>query len=276
MHANACTAAAGPKRLTARRECRSLAGVRVSSAFVVRRAPAPAAIAAALAACGPTPEALVREVEATLAARAWSSLAAFIDPHYGDPLGDRDTLLDDLRAMDQDFPRWTIDWTASGLFPEMSALVASVDTRLDAELVGRPVWKVEGPMRLSLHRTDRWRIRGGLLADLRDIRGLMRARRRALESNDAVALSALLHPNYRDGIIDRQMATERMKRDIEGMAIRFTATNYRLEIREDLAHIDEHYSMSVAGGPARRAVAGLTLRKSAGRWRIAAGLYASP
>ena len=104
----------------------------------------------------------------------------------------------------------------------------------------------------------------------------MRARRRALESNDAGALAALLHPNYRDGIIDHRMAAERMRRDLAGVAIRFTATHYRLEIRRDLAHIDEHYVMTVDGQPGRPAVAGLTLRKSAGRWRIAAGLYASP
>ena len=234
------------------------------------------AAALALFACGPDPETLPRQVEAQLQSRDFAAIARQIDEAYGDPLGDRATLLEDLAALDRDFPRWSIDWTSSGLFVEGTALVATVQTRIEAELVGKPTWKVEGPMPLALHRSDRWRVRGGLLTDLRDIRGLMRQRRRALEANDVDGLAALLHPHYRDGLIDRKEAVARLRRDVEGLSIRLRATNYRLEVRADLAHVDEYYILTVGEQIRPPAAAGFTLRKSAGRWRIAAGLYASP
>ena len=104
----------------------------------------------------------------------------------------------------------------------------------------------------------------------------MQRRRAALEANDADALAALLHPHYRDGLVDRNEAVERLRRDVEGASIRFRVTNYRLEVRPDLAHIDEYYILTVGERVLPPATAGLTLRKSAGRWRIAAGLYGSP
>ena len=231
------------------------------------------AVSLLFASCGPTPERLVEVAEKLVQARRFEDLSFHIDGQYGDPLGDRSTLFRDLEQLDRDFPRWTIDWTREQRRLDTSALMTATETRLRAELVGQPAWKIEGPMLLSLHRTDRWRIQGGLLSDFRDIRSLMRARQAALEANDVPALADLLHPLYRDGIADKAETVARLTRDLTAVRVRMQITLYRLEIRRDLAHIDEHYRLTVNDRPGRPAVAGLTLRKTAGRWRIAAGLY---
>ena len=230
-------------------------------------------ITSATTACGPTPTQLARRAETLVQTRSWTDLSLAIDAEYGDPLGDRATLLGDLDDLDRTFARWHFDWTAQPSRVQANALVGEVETYLSAELVGHPVWRVEGPMTLAMHRTDQWRIQGGLLTDLRDIRGLMRARREALEANDAGALAGLLHPNFRDGLLDRTEAIQRLETDLPGRAVRLQVTNYRLEVRADLAHIDEYYVMRINGRPGRPSTAGLTLRKSAGRWLIAGGLY---
>ena len=232
-----------------------------------------AILATALVHCGPTPETLVHKVERLLQDRDIAALSRHIDEAYGDPVGDRAVLLADLERLDRAYARWRIDWTPEGIRTKTTALVATVQTRLTAEFVGQPVWKVEGPMTLSLHRADQWRISGGLLSDVRDIRRLMAQRRAALEANDVVAMADTLHPHYRDGVVDKAEAIENLRRDLYATAIRLQATHYRLEVRPDLAHIDEHYIMTINGQPQPPAVAGLTLRRTAGRWRIAAGLY---
>lgn len=224
-----------------------------------------------LSACGPSPEALTRRVAERVDARAFESVLRDVDPEYADPLGNRDTLSAALVDLDKTFARWSIRWAPTET--RSSALTASVRVRVDAEMVGRIVWKVRGSMLLSLRRTDRWRIVSGLLTDFRDIRGLMERRRAALEANDADAMKDVLHPQYRDGLVDRREAIERLRINLEDTPVRMRVTNYRLEVRTDLAHVDEYYALSVKGRLGPPAVAGLTLKKSAGRWRIASGLY---
>lgn len=223
--------------------------------------------------CGPTPEQLVQNAEIWLQSRDWARLKSHLDTEYTDPLGDRDRLMRDLADLDRDHPDWLIRWSQEGYRTRTTALFADVEARLNARLRGQPEWRIEGTMTVSLHQSDRWRVQGGLLTDLRDIRGLMAERRAALEANDVEGLTALLHPAYRDGLIDRDEAAARLARDVRGTAIRLRPSLYRVDVRPDLAHVDEHYRMSINGQEQPAAVAGMTLRKTAGRWRIAGGLY---
>lgn len=132
-------------------------------------------------------------------------------------------------------------------------------------------WTLTGPLEVELDHSGQ--IRSGYLADLRDLVGLFKARRAALEANDATALGALLHPDYRDGDQDKYATLRRLTEDLEGTPVRLTPLSYWAELRGMDAHVDERYELRVGEEP-RRAVARFTLRKSAGRWRILAGLYA--
>lgn len=131
-------------------------------------------------------------------------------------------------------------------------------------------WTLTGPLDVELDHSGQ--IRSGYLADLRDLIGLFKARRAALEANDAAALGALLHPDYRDGDRDKDATVRRLAEDLEGTPVRLRPLSYWAELRGMDAHVDERYELRVGEEP-RRAVARFTLRKSAGRWRIFAGLY---
>ncbi len=228
-----------------------------------------------MASCGPSPPRLLERLEQQLQARDWTALARHLDDNYADPLGDRATVLQDLQNLEERFPRWEISLNRDEAGLETSALVGRAETRLTLDLAGKPYWKVQGLMELELRRTDQWRVVSGLLTDLRDIQGLMQRRRAALEGNAPDRMAELLHPRYRDGLIDRAEAIGRLRTDLSGVAVRISVTNYRLDIRRDLAHIDEYFRMTVDGRPIRPSKAGLTLKKLAGRWLIAGGLYRS-
>lgn len=196
-----------------------------------------------------------------------------VDREYADPLGDRDALLQDLRTLVHESSRRTLVYTDLTTGDDPSKLSATLTGRVDLELVGRPTWKVVGPAQVELARTDGFRVRSGLLSHVRDIRGLMAARRGALEANDATAVRPLLHPGYRDGDLDADEAVQRLQKDLAGVPVRLRVTNYRVELRGPTAHVDEHYVLTVGERTLPPSVARFTLSRSAGRWKIAAGLY---
>lgn len=192
---------------------------------------------------------------------------------YADPLGGEAEVLQDLRGFFERFDNLRIDLEDPHEKKKASELETEVTALLDAELVGHPTWRVIGPVHFELVRQDGWRIRSGLFTELRDAMRLADARRAALEANDAQALAPHLHPRYRDGDLDAQQALARLAHDLDGMKVRLEVTNYRLEIREQEAHLDEHYRMTVNDQPMPPAVARLTLGRNVGRYAIEAGLY---
>ena len=238
------------------------------------RAPKSSALLAVLfAGCGPAAEEVaLRAVEAAADADV-ATLGRWVDPGYADPLGGLEVLRRDLADLEARYGRRRIELRELSRHAAASELHTTVVGHLDVELVGQPTWRAVGAMSLELERNAGWRVRAGLLSDLRDIMGLMDARRRALEANDPAALAALLHPRYRDGDLDREEAAQRMARDLEGVRIRLEPTNYRLELRGTTAHLDEHYRLEVAGRALPPTIARFTLGRTAGRWRILAGLY---
>jgi hypothetical protein len=224
--------------------------------------------------CGRTPEEAVEAARAAIAARDEAALSHLIDPDYADPLGDEDVLLADVRELWERHPR--IELTATELFTSQgtSELEATVTGTLDADFVGTPTWKVKGPIAIELvRRSDGFRIRSNLLTTFRDVSRLADARRAALEANDAGEVRKLLHPDYRDGDLDADGAIARLARDLAGTKVRLQASNYRLELRGPWAHLDEHFVLVVDDRPTRPLIARFSLKTTAGRWRIAGGLY---
>jgi hypothetical protein len=202
------------------------------------------------------------------------AVLARIDPTYSDPLGDKAALERDLKDLIQS--TGSIDLTAS----EISVVGgdtkrgARVLGRLDVELAGEPEWRMTGPLELELRDDGGFKITSGFLSDLRDVKKLAADRRAALEANDASLYGKLLHPTYRDGDVDREDTEARIARDLSGnVKVRMEPTLYKLDVRGPLAHLDEHYILSVNDRRLPAAVARFTLRPAAGFWKIAAGLY---
>ncbi|MEQ9496225.1 MAG: nuclear transport factor 2 family protein [Deltaproteobacteria bacterium] len=196
-----------------------------------------------------------------------------IDPEYADPLGDRDVLLEDLAGFVEKYGKRKLAFTDLTTGADPSALTATLTGRMDLELVGPPTWKVVGPAQLEFRRQGAFFVRSGLLSHVRDIQRLMAARRAALEANDAEQMRPLLHPRYRDGDLDADDAVERLAADLSGVPVRLEVTNYRVELRGPTAHVDEHYILSVRDKRMPPSVARFTLARTAGRWKIIAGLY---
>lgn len=197
------------------------------------------------------------------------AVAARIHPAYSDPVGDRARLIADLASLARDTPRVVMSEVEVVRGEGGPTLVG----KLEAHLVGPPEWTVVGPLRIEL-APDRGHlaIRTGFLDDLRDLRELLAARREALEANDAAALGALIHPEYRDGTLDRAAAIARLERDVAGVPIRIQPRSYWAEVRGLDAHVDERYVLRI-GDNDHAAIARFTTRRAAGRWRIFAGLY---
>lgn len=248
---------------------------RRTAASTSSSAPDPRAVLVALllASCTAQPEKIVDEIARGFEAGDLEPAKRYVDPGYADPLGGRDVLLADLGELVETSGRRTLAYRDLSTGDDPSALVATLTGRLDLELVGPPTWKVVGPAQIEFVRTDGFRIRNGLLAHVRDIRRLMARRRAALESNDAEAVRPLLHPRYRDGDLDADGAVARLKRDLSGVPVRLTPTNYRVELRGPTAHVDEHYVLRVGERSLPPSVARFTLARTAGRWKIIAGLY---
>ncbi len=236
-----------------------------------------AVCAAALAtclACTSPPEQVVKEVYQAIGAADLSGLRKHLDPEYTDPLGDHQRLLGDLEGIFKTYPKRALELSELQGAPRESKLEVQVTGMLTAEFIAEPTWRVQGPIQVDLVRTDGFRIRSGLLSEFRDIQGLAAARRAALEANAVEDLRPLLHPSYKDGDLDGDQVLERLKPSLEGVKLRLEVSNYRLELRGPVAHLDEHYVLKVNGVPSPPLVGRFTLKRSAGRWRIAAGLSA--
>jgi hypothetical protein len=223
--------------------------------------------------CRERATAVVEELGAALQRGELEALERRLSPDYEDPLGGREALLADLDAMLREAGRVEVKLAELAERAGTSRQRTTVVGRLELELAGSPRWSVVAPLAVTLEASDRLRVVSGLLTELRDVRALMARRRAALEANDAAALGALLHPQYRDGDLDRAEASARLARELEGVRLRLYPSLYRLEVREDLAHVDEHYTLDVAETPQPPAVARFTLRRSAGRYLVAAGLF---
>ena len=223
--------------------------------------------------CAAPPAEVVAALARALEARDPDAALAHVHPRYADPRGDRAALAEDLRALPEAFSRIRLEYRELTVVEGESAREVTATGTLDAELVGETTWRVVGPAQLELVRDDEFRARSGVLPHLRDIRSLMSRRRQALEANDAEAMRPLLHPRYRDGDADAGETVARLARDLAGAPVRLRVTNYRLELRGPIAHLDEHYVLTVAGRELAPRIARFTLEPTAGRWKIRAGLY---
>jgi hypothetical protein len=230
--------------------------------------------ACGLSGCGERPEVVVNAAFETLQAQDVAALLTRIDPTYSDPLGDKSVLERDLRQLIEGTGRIKVSASEISVVEGTTKRDARVIGRLDVELVGEPTWRATGPLELDLRDDGGFHITGGFLSDLRDVQKLAAQRRAALEANDATLYGKLLHPTYRDGDVDREDTEARIARDLSGsVKVRLEPTLYKLEVRGPLAHLDEHYLLSVNDRRLPAAVARFTLRPAAGFWRIAAGLY---
>jgi hypothetical protein len=224
------------------------------------------------AACAPSPREAADAVAAALGRGDVDAVLAHVARSYADPLGDRGTLEADLRALVAE--QGTLPTRLAevdllrGEQPGRAVLVGRVDVKTG----GVPSFDLRGPLRWELVEEDgRPRIHAGLLDDLRDVRALFAARRAALEANDVDALSALLDPTYRDGDTDREAAVDALRALVVGTPIRLEPTSYWIDVRGLEAHVDERYVLRAAEAE-QRAIGRFTLRRTAGRWRLSAGL----
>ncbi len=226
-----------------------------------------------LVACSASPTEVAEQ-----ALDAWeahpAALPPLLDPEYRDSLGNGSRLLADLADWDARFAQRTLEVTDLHQGASVNELEKAVLGRFGLKLVGTPSLEASGTLRLAMRRrAEGFRVVDGLLADPRDILALLDARRAALEANDAEALRALLHPRYKDGLLDADEAIQRLSADLKGVALRLEPTRYWVELRGNEAHVDEHYRMRLDGREVPPGVARFTLGKSAGRWRFLGGLY---
>lgn len=200
------------------------------------------------------------------------ALTARIHPAYSDTMGDAARLRAELRLLAEASaaPQLRLSEVEVVRGPEGPMVIG----KLEARLAGPPEWTFTGPLRVELLPGDggRLQIRSGFLDDLRDLRELLATRRAGLEANDARAIGALIHPEYRDGTLDREAAIERLERDLAGVPLRIEPRSYWAEVRGLDAHVDERYILRIDERE-HAAVARFTVRRAAGRWRIWAGLY---
>lgn len=231
-------------------------------------------LALAVSACGDHPDEVARAAFSALEKNDLQGVLARIDPKYSDPLGDKAKLSQDLGDLIQSTGRISVQATEISVVSGDTRRTATVIGRLDFELAGEPTWRMTGPLDLDELDDGGFKISGNFLTDLRDVMHLTAERRAALEANDASLYGKLLHPTYRDGDVDREDTAARIARDLSGHAkIRIEPTLYKLEVRGPLAHLDEHYKLTLNDKPLPPSIARLTLRPAAGFWKIAAGLY---
>lgn len=242
-----------------------------------RRAVTAGLLAAALAAAGCTrgPEEVVRQTAEALERGDLEALERRVAAGYADARGDRSQLFEDLERLLVSSAARRVQFRGTQRHPSPSARTAAVQTELDLEWIGPVVWRVRGPVTLELVRQVDFRVEGGLLVAFREAEAVARARRAALEANDPEALRALLHPAYRDGNLDADGALHRISASLQGVRVRLRPTHYRLELRSAQAHLDEHYVLTVGTRTLPPAIARFTLERTAGRLRIAAGLFPS-
>lgn len=233
------------------------------------------ALGVVLASCTEDPLDDLEQIRQAIEAGDLATVESRIHPDYSDALGDRNELAADLARLTLAYGRIRIELTDVELLRGPNPDVAiEIVGRMQVSLSGKPEWKIIAPLGAEYRRATTLRLRSGLLTDVRDIRALMGRRRAALEGNDAEAYASLLHPNYRDGDLDRDDVEARLRTDLTGVRIRHEPMHYRVDVRGPVAHVDERYALTVGDRSFGGKVARLTLERSAGRWRIAGGLYA--
>lgn len=217
-------------------------------------------LSVALGACSPPPERVVAELAAGLGQGGrWPRVArAQVSEAYRDPRGGRAALIEELGALLGEAPGgWRLELSGLRPKPGLSARRIEVQAELSARWDGRPSWRARGPVRIELDKTERWRVVGGFLWQLRDARALVRAWQDATRSKDAPGLRALLHDGYGQGA-DPEAAVRAALRSPSAPPLAV-----RLELRAGGAHLDLF----------RRGQRPLrwTLRSQAGRLKIWAG-----
>ena len=227
----------------------------------------------ALNACGRGPPETVEAMGPALSSGDLPAFLALVSGGYTDPRGDREVLGRELGVWLERYPHITLTHRELVVEAGRSALAASVSGAIEADLRGTPGLKIDGYFQYPLEKDGDFRVRTGLFDAPRDVVEVLEARAAALEANDPAALSALLHPAYRDGDLNREDVQARLQRDLSDVRVRYEVTHRRLELRPDLVHADELHVLTVNGRPTGPQVARITLRPTAGRYRIAAGLY---
>lgn len=230
-----------------------------------------------VASCGPRPEQVAREAFEAFEAADLGAIERALDPSYADGIGGRERLRDDLSHLIRQYPRRTVRLERVEVDRGPTSRARATATVLATiELAGEvPAVRLSGALRLDLIRNGRFRIRSGFLTELRDVLDLLARRRAALEGNDPEAIGRLLHPAYRDGSFDRARLVRVLAQDVEGQVIRLEPIAYRIEVRPEVVHVDEHHRLELNGVIFPPSVARLTLAQSAGRLRIRAGLRSS-
>lgn len=233
------------------------------------RAAAVALLGALVLGCEAEPdEVLLRALRATAAGEA-SALPPLLHPDYADTLGDGRDLVRDLSAWFEvhppaSFDHGPIDRSDVGA----SARRLRLRTTVAAAWDGEPQVQLTGPLDVTLERWAGYRIRAGFLTDLRDLDRFVRAWEAARRQPDPDTLRPLLDPNYDDDFVTRaQIAQRWMSAGPEAARV----TLVRMEVRDDLAHLDLHELVGPTPG-GRPRIHRLTLRPVAGRWRVTSGL----
>ncbi|MFO0728046.1 MAG: nuclear transport factor 2 family protein [Myxococcota bacterium] len=229
-----------------------------------------AALLAILLGCS-SPRAQVEAADQALFQGDLGPWEALCSPDYSDALGKKAELMRDLERLSKMTTAFTVksrDVEELGGGAEgRRTLQATLELSFSSSTLGE--WRWTGPRSLEL---DGGKVRSGAFTDLRDLIDLFDRRRRALEANDAEAIGALLHPEYKDGDHDREATVARLREDLLGAKIRLEPLSYWAEDRGLQTHVDERYRLTI-GEVSRAAVARFSLRKAAGRWRIEGGLY---
>lgn len=226
-----------------------------------------------LSACGPKPTEILEEIQSALARHEVGHVHRFIHARYADALGDRARLLADLERLSEEFAVLSIAFEdlATGEADDPRNTIR-LRGRLNVDLTGTSTFKLSGPLDVEFLRSENREVRSGLLGDVRDVRELLAKRRAAFEANDADAYEPLLHLDYRDGDLRRADLLARLRAELPGIAVRQEILHHRVEVRDDLAHVDEHYRLRADDHDLGVRIARFTLKKELGRWKFAAGL----
>ena len=145
---------------------------------------------------------------------------------------------------------------------------------IDVHFLGEPQIIMKGPTTMHLRYRDRYRVQSQLLTELRAVIELLDAKRKAAETQQAELIDELLHPSYGNSDHDKEKYQNNWKENIIRDSIRMETSVYRIHLRSDKVHVDEHYRLFINGKGPIRAISRLTLKKSAGSLKIWRGLRA--
>ncbi len=223
-------------------------------------------------ACGPTPVEVLGSALSAVERGDEASLRRWVHPAYVDGLGGRDALLLDLGRILEAYPSRALRVTEPDREPPDSARL-SLSVHLDVDLSGgAPSVRATGGLLVDFVRDGGFRIDGGFLTDLRDGLALASVRRDAVRTGRIDRLASTLHPSYRHepgGGIDEALAA--LEAGLGDAVARVEPVALRFELRPDLVHLDEHVRTGRDDEIPEPATFRLTLLRTAGRLRVAAG-----